>query len=133
MSAQPHNQDIKVYQTLNTVRQILRHDSVEAITKHLRKLIMKVPGEEILSGVLTRDSTLKDFSPYAHDGNLNFGFPIVIGLKKVRTFADAQENLPGIDFAFAVGADRYLRNTEANLDNDLFQDQRDRVGVAAPG
>lgn len=137
MSAQPANTDIQVFQRLRSYRQDLRHDSVEAITKRLRKLILSVPGKEVLSGVLTRDSSLKDFSAYSHDGSLNFGFPIVIGLNKVETFADAQEHLPNIDFAFQIGRDKFLQNVSTVLSTeDLQGDARSRLvaaGVDAPG
>jgi hypothetical protein len=99
---------------------------VAALTKRLRPLIMSVPGEEVLVGVLTRDTTLQDFSPYCGEARFGAGrgFPIVVGLYQVKTFATAQENLPSIDFAFQIGSDMFLTNVAAGLTRDLQGDLR---------
>lgn len=129
MAAQPANTDIKVYRTIRSFRQGLRHESVAALIKRLRPLVMSIPAEEILVGVLTRDTTTKDFSPYMGEArhNASRGFPIVVGLKGQVGFANAQTNLPTIDFAFQIGQDKFLLNTAAGLTADLHGDARDLV------
>lgn len=132
MSAQPANTSISVFRNVRSYRRALRHESVAALTKRLRPLIMSVPGEEILVGVLSRDTTLQDFSPYM--GQARFGayrgFPIVVGLYDIKTFANAQGNaadtsgLPLIDFAFQIGSDKFLQNVPAGLVRDLQGDLR---------
>jgi hypothetical protein len=104
----------------------MRHESVAALTKRLRPLIMSVPGEEILVGALTRDTTLQDFSPYMGEArhSAGRGFPIVVGLFEEKTFARAQEGLTGIDFAFQIGSDKFLANVEGSLSRDLHADLR---------
>jgi hypothetical protein len=126
MSAQPANTAISVYRNVRSYRKALRHEAVAALTKRLRPLIMSVPGEEILVGVLTRDTTLQDFSPYCGEARFGAGrgFPIVVGLYQVKTFATAQENLPSIDFAFQIGSDMFLTNVAAGLTRDLQGDLR---------
>lgn len=126
MAAQPANTDIKVYRTIRSFRQGLRHESVAALIKRLRPLVMSIPAEEILVGVLTRDTTTKDFSPYMGEArhNASRGFPIVVGLLGQTSFAAAQTNLPNIDFAFQIGQDKFLLNTVAGLTGDLHADAR---------
>jgi len=126
MSAQPANTTISVYRNVRAYRKALRHEAVAALTKRLRPLIMSVPGEEILVGVLTRDTALQDFSPYCGEARFNAGrgFPIVVGLYQVKTFATAQENLPGVDFAFQIGSDKFLANVHASLSRDIQGDLR---------
>jgi hypothetical protein len=126
MSAQPANTAISVYRNVRSYRKALRHEAVAALTKRLRPLIMSVPGEEILVGVLTRDTAVQDFSPYCGEARFGAGrgFPIVVGLYQVKTFATAQENLPSIDFAFQIGSDMFLTNVAAGLTRDLQGDLR---------
>lgn len=132
MAAQPANTDINVFQRVRAYRADRRHESVEALTKKLRPLVMSVPGQEILSGVLTRDAAVADFSPYMGEARWNAGrgFPIVIGLHPVKTFAAAQEGLLGVDFGFKIGRDAFLADAQAHLDRDLFGDLRDDAQVA---
>jgi len=126
MSAQPANTAISVFRNVRSYRQALRNESVAALTKRLRPLIMSVPGEEVLVGVLSRDTALQDFSPYMGEARFgaNRGFPIVVGLYKVKTFASAQENIPGIDFAFQIGSDKFLTEVQSALGRDLQGDLR---------
>lgn len=126
MSAQPANTAISIFRTVRSYRQDLRHTSVEAIIKKLHPLIMSVPGREIVSGVLTRDTSKADFSSYMGEPRFGAtrGFPIVIGLKEVTTFAEAQEGLDDIDFAFTIGRDKFITNSAAGLDGDLHADLR---------
>ena len=127
MASQPHNTAISVHRRVRSYRNDRRHESVEAITKHLRPLIMSVPGCEILTGVLSRDTSVADLSPYMgearHDAGR--GFPIVIGVKDDVTFVEAQEGMAGIDFAFTIGRDKFLQPTDAGLNRDNHQDLRD--------
>lgn len=127
MAAQPANTDIKVYRTIRSYRQGFRHDSVASLIKRLRPLVMSIPANEILVGALTRDTTTKDFSPYMGEARFNAGrgFPIVVGLKEVVTLADAQTNIPDVDFAYQIGQDKFLFNTVAGLTSDLHQEARD--------
>lgn len=129
MASQPANTDINVFRRVRAFRQDHRHESVEALIKRLRPLIMSVPAEEILSGVQNRDTTLSDFSAYMgearHDATR--GFPIIIGLNAQVTFETAQEGLTltGIDFGFQIGRDKFLHNAAASLAaQDLHADLR---------
>lgn len=125
--SQPANTDISVFRTVRSYRQNLLHGNVAALIKRLRPLVMSVPGEEVQSGVLTRDTSLKDTSPYMgearHDATR--GFPIVVGLLPTKTYAEAQEGLSGIDFGFQIGQDWFLHSSADNLDNDLHEQLRD--------
>ncbi len=124
MSAQPANTDIKVYRTVRSYRQALRQESVAALIKRLRPLVMSVPAEEIVVTALTRDTTVSDMSPFMGEArhNAGRGFPIVIGLRAEVTFADAQTNLPDVDFAFQIGQDKFITNTSVGLSGDLHAD-----------
>jgi hypothetical protein len=95
--------------------------------KRLRPLVMSIPADEILVEVKTRDTTTADFSAFMGEArhNAGRGFPIVIGLKDLVSFANAQTNLTAIDFAFQIGHDKFLENTVAGLVQDLHQDARD--------
>lgn len=127
MAAQPANTTIKVYRTVRSFRQMHRHESVAALIKRLRPLVMSVPGEEILVEVKSRDTSTKDFSPYMGEArhNAGRGFPIVIGLKAQVSVANAQANMADVDFAFQVGQDLFIKNTAAGLTGDLHQEARD--------
>jgi len=127
MAAQPANTDIRVHRRIRSFRQMHRHESVAALIKRLRPLVMSIPADEILVHVETRDTTVTDFSPYMGEARhtAGRGFPIVIGLKDSVSFANAQTNLTDIDFAFQIGHDKFLENTVAGLDQDLHQDARD--------
>jgi len=120
MSAQPLNTDIKVLRTVRAYRNQRRHESVGAIINRLRPLIMSVPADELLTEVKARDTAKKDFSVYGRDGQ-----PIVIGPKDDVNFETAQEGLANVDFAFTIGADKFITNTTAGLTGDLHQDLRD--------
>lgn len=121
MSAQPLNTDIKVYRTVRSYRNQYRHESVEAIIKRLRPLVMSIPAHELLTEVKAYDTTKKDFSTWGRNGQ-----PIVIGPKTYVTFADAQENMTAVDFAFTIGADKFIANTAAGLTGDLHDSLRDQ-------
>ncbi len=130
MAAQPANTDIKVFLTLRAQRQPLWFDSIAALIKRLRPLVMSIPAHEIQVYALHRDPTTTDFSPYMgearHDGGPNGprGFPIVIGLRKRVSFAEAQTMLPNVDFAYQIGQDKFIHNTTAGLTGDLQQNGR---------
>lgn len=126
MAAQPANTDIRVHRRLRSQRQGHRNESVAALIKRLRPLVMSIPADEILVEVKTRDTTTADFSSYMGEARFNAGrgFPIVIGLKDQVSFANAQTNLTSIDFAFQIGHDKFLENTVAGLSRDLHGDAR---------
>ena len=126
MAAQPANTDIKVYRTVRSYRDAHRHESVAALIKRLRPLIMSVPAREVLVEVLSRDTTVADFSPYMGEArhNATRGFPIVVGLADQTTFAAAQAGMTDVDFAFQIGSDKFLQNTTVGLDRDLQGDLR---------
>ncbi len=126
MSAQPANTDIQVYRRIRSFRQMHRHESVGALIKRLRPLVMSIPADEILVEVKARDTSVADFSPYMGEArhNAGRGFPIVIGLKDQVSFANAQANIPDVDFGFQIGHDRFLQNTTAGLVGDLHGDAR---------
>jgi|3_EtaG_2_1085321.scaffolds.fasta_scaffold00152_16 hypothetical protein len=126
MAAQPANTDIQVFRRIRSFRQMHRHESVAALIKRLRPLVMSIPADEILVEVKTRDTTTADFSPYMGEArhNATRGFPIVIGLKDQVSFANAQTNITEIDFGFQIGHDKFLSNTVAGLTRDLHEDTR---------
>lgn len=127
MAAQPANTDIKVYRTIRSYRNNVRHESVAALIKRLRAKIMSVPGDENLVEVKARDTNVADFSPYMGEARFGAGrgFPIVIGLKDQVSFANAQTSIANVNFAFNIGQDSFLANTAAGLTGDLHQDARD--------
>jgi hypothetical protein len=127
MSAQPANTDIQVFRTIRSYRQAHRHESVAALIKRLRPLVMSVPGEEILVGVLSRDTSVKDFSPYMGEARhgASRGFPIVVGLNGQVSLANAQTNIANVDFAFQIGSDKFITNTVTGLSGDLHDGARD--------
>ncbi len=117
-AAQPLNSSISVFLASRSFRNLRKFDSVGTIIKRLRPLVMSVPGREITTAtVLSRDTTTKDFSTYGRDG-----FPIVIGLQVDLPFGVAQEQMPSVDFAFQIGADKFLINTPAQVTNDIMGD-----------
>lgn len=124
MAAQPLNTDISVRYTVRSYRQPHRHEAVGAITKGLRPLIVSVPGNEILVGVLARDTSVADFSPYMGQPRYGAtrGFPVVVGLLDRVSFANAQTNLADAAPAFTIGQDKFIHNTAATLDGDLYGD-----------
>ncbi len=127
MSAQPANTDIQVFRTIRSYRQAHRHESVAALIKRLRPLVVSVPAHEILVEVKARDTSVKDFSSYMGEARhgATRGFPIVVGLKAQVSLANATANIPFVDFAFQIGSDKFLTNTAAGLTGDLHQDARD--------
>lgn len=131
MSAQPLNTDITIRRTLRSYRNNVRHESVAALIKRLRPMIMSIPGNEVLVGVVSRDTSVADFSPYMGEARYGAsrGFPIVVGLNAQVSFSNAQTNLPDVDFAFQIGQDQFIHNTAATLATaDLHSDARDLVG-----
>lgn len=126
MAAQPANTDISVFRSLRSFRQAHRHESVAALIKRLRPLVMSIPGDEILVEVLSRDTNVVDFSPYMGEAShtASRGFPIVVGLKPAVSFATAQEGLSNVDFAYQIGSDLFIKNTTAGLSGDLQGDAR---------
>ena len=126
MSAQPANTDIKVYRTVRSFRDSVRNDSIAALTKRLRPLIARVPGDENVVEVKARDTGVKDFSPFMGEARFGAGrgFPIVIGLKSQVSFANAQTNIDDADFAFQIGADKFIKTTSAGLSGDLYGDAK---------
>ncbi len=120
MPGQPLNSTISVYRRVRAYRNQRRHETVEALTKKQRPLIMSVPNQETLTVIATRDTAVKDFSPWGRDGQ-----PVVLAPRATKTFGEAQEGITGVDFFVEVGNDRMLQNTSDALDNDLFQDLRD--------
>lgn len=125
-TAQPLNTAINVYLNVRSMRNAHRNESVAALIKRLRPLIMSVPGEEQLVVYGTRDTSVSDFSPYCGEARYGAsrGFPITVGLRAEVTFATAQAGLTGIDFAFQIGQDKFLPNTTAGLTEDLHADLR---------
>jgi hypothetical protein len=75
-----------------------------------------------LVGVLTRDTTSKDFSPYCGQAAAGAvrGFPVVVGLEPVMTFAQAVTTVPNGDFPFVIGQDAFIQNTTDGLSDDLY-------------
>lgn len=127
MAAQPANTDIRVHRRLRSFRQAHRHESVAALIKRLRPLVMSIPADEILVQVESRDTNTADLSSYMGEASHSAtrGFPIVVGVAGQVSFGNAQANLTDIDFAFQIGHDKFLENTQAGLSRDAQQDARD--------
>jgi len=87
---------------------------------------MSIPGREDLVEVKTRDTSVSDFSSYMGEARVTAtrGYPIVVGLRDQVSLANAQGNMPGIGFAFKIGQDSFITNTDAGLVRDLHQDGR---------
>lgn len=124
--AQPLNTDITIFRSIRSYRDTHRNETVAALIKHLRPLVMSIPGHEILAGVITRDTTVHDFSPYCGQASptASRGFPVVFGLFDQVSFAEAQGSLTAVDFAFTIGQDKFLKSTTAGLTRDLHADAR---------
>lgn len=123
MSAQPANSTIGVYRNVRAYRNQRRHETVEALTKKQRALLVAVPGEEhLLTVVAARDTTKKDFSPYGRDGQ-----PVVVGRGVDTTPEQVVEGITGADFPIRIGNDVFITQTAGNLTRDLHQDVRDVV------
>jgi hypothetical protein len=125
--AQPLNAEIKIYRSIRSYRDLSRTDSIGAVTKKLKPLLMSVPGREENTEVKFRDTDFGDFSAYMGEASSQAvrGYPVLIGLRDAVTFSTAQSNLPGVGFAYTIGQDKFIENTEDNLRNDLHQDLRD--------
>jgi hypothetical protein len=101
---------------------LIRHDSVASIIKRLRPLTLVKPGEEVLVGVVHRDTTVSDFSPFMGQAaaGATRGFPIVVELLPTATFEQGQ-GLASADFAYQIGSDKFIKATAAtNATADLF-------------
>lgn len=123
MSAQPLNTDISIYRVVRSYRNAVRQETVAALIKRLRPLVMMIPGQEIAVEVKSRDTTVADFSPFMGQASHAFGrgFPIVIGLRSQVTFATAETGIASVDFPFQIGQDKFITNTLAGLTTDLFK------------
>jgi hypothetical protein len=133
---QPANTDISVFRNVRSFRQAHRHESVAALIKRLRPLVVSVPAEEILVSYQNRDTTKTDFSAYMGEAShtATRGFPRVIGLVAVRTFASvAGTASKNFDFPFQIGSDKFLALTSTGLthatNHDLHASVRAVTGV----
>jgi hypothetical protein len=126
MASQPANTTIKVFRTLRSYRRADRQEAIASLTKRLRPQVMSVPGREDLVEVEARDTAVSDFSSYMGEARTSAsrGYPVVIGLRDQVSLANAQGNLTEIGFAFKIGQDQFLENTEAGLTRDLHTDAR---------
>lgn len=128
MASQPVNSDILVFRNVRAFRQAHRHESVAALIKRLRPLVMSIPAELDLVGVQTRDANVSDMSPYMGQARYGGGrgFPIVVGLNTQTSFAQAQSEITGVDFGFQIGHDMFLDHKSDEVEaRDLHQDLRD--------
>jgi hypothetical protein len=120
--SQPANTDILVKQRVRSYRQMIRHESVLAITGGMRPQVMSVPGEETLhvttyaSGSNVLDTSLVE--------SRSTGLPVVRGLRTPTTFAAAVAGIADIDFPVTIGKDRFLQKNDANVADDLHTDLR---------
>lgn len=126
MASQPSNATISVFRNVRTYRQDTRHESVKNITDRLRPLVFAVPGEETLTVVNSRDTTVADLSPYMGQAaaGASRGMPVTIGARTAKDY-DTVESLTGVNIPFTVGSDRFVENTSDNLDRDIHKDLRD--------
>jgi hypothetical protein len=128
MASQPLNTQIQVFRRVRAQREPQRHDSVANITKKLRRLILVDPGNEVRTGVVSRDSAVTDFSTYMGEAKSipanGRGLPIVIGVAARKDFSVVQQ-LSGIDFPVEIGGDKFVQEDTTNVGGDLHQDARD--------
>lgn len=128
MSAQPANTSIKIYRAIRSYRAHAAHTSIANRIKRLAPLVVSVPGREgVFTQVTARDTNVTDFSSYMGPASATAtrGFPVVIASAPQVSFANAQGNMSGVGFAFQIGQDKFLTNTEAGLSGDLHQEARD--------
>lgn len=125
--SQPLNTSIKIYRSIRSYREISRSDSIAAATKKLKPLVMSVPGQEEGVVVKSRDADFGDFSAYMGEASSQAvrGYPVVIGLRDQVSFASAQNEIAGVSFAYTIGQDKFIENSEDSLSNDLHGDLRD--------
>jgi hypothetical protein len=134
MATQPANTDINVFRKVRGFRQAHRHESVGALIKRLRPLIVSVPAEEILVTYQNRDTSATDMSPYMGEARANAtrGMPRVVGLRAVRTFASvAGTSGKSLDFPIQIGQDMFLRLTTAGLTHATNADLHASVRAVA--
>jgi hypothetical protein len=116
MAAQPLNSDISVFYNVRSYRPMRKGSSVAAGIYRLRPLVTAVPGiDNRDSEVKTRDTTRKDFSPYAEAG-----FPATYGLHGDLSFEDTVAHVAGAGLSFKIGQDRFLPQAADALDEDFY-------------
>jgi len=118
MATQPANTDINVYRKVLGFRQAHRQESVGALIKRLRPLVMSVPAEEVLVTYQNRDTNVTDMSPYMGEARTTAtrGMPRTVGLRATRTFASvAGQSGFSFDFPIQIGQDSFIRLTTAGL------------------
>ena len=129
MASQPLNTEISVFRRVRSQREPQRHDSIKNITGKLRRLILMAPGQEIRTQVVSRDTSVTDFSTYMGHASAaaTRGHPIVIGVNPVKDFS-VVEQLTGINFPVEIGADKFVEEDATHVGGDLHQDTRDTTG-----
>lgn len=125
--SQPLNTSISIQRRVRTKRDIGRYDSIATVTKNLAPEIVVLPGKEITSGVLTRDSDFSDFSPYMGQASHvdERGFPIVVGVLPKVGLDDLVDGVSGLDYVVMVGPDKHFHKVDDNLTDDLFGEVAD--------
>ena len=120
--SQPLNTSITIQRRVRTKRDIGRNDSIATMTKHLAPEIVVVPGQEITSGVLTRDADFVDFSPYMGEAShvADRGFPIVVGALPKVTLGDLADGVSDLDYMVVVGPDKHFHKVDDAISDDLF-------------
>ena len=136
MATQPANTDINVFRKVRSFRQAHRQESVGALIKRLRPLVMSVPAEEVLVTYQNRDTSVTDMSPYMGEARANAtrGMPRTVGLRATRTFASvAGTSGKSFDFPIQIGQDSFITLTVAGLTHatnaDLHASVRAVAGV----
>ena len=120
--SQPLNTNIKIQRRIRTQRDIGRNASIATMIKHLSPEIVVLPGKEITSGVLTRDTEYSDFSPYMGSASLSDqrGFPIVVGVLPKFGLDDLVDGVQDLDYMVQVGPDKHIHKVDSALSDDLF-------------
>lgn len=124
--SQPLNSTVNVYRRVRGQRNMQRHDSIKNITHKLRTLILQPPHQEIRTQVVSRDTSVTDFSTYMGQakGVATRGHPIVIGTVARKNF-NVVNNMTGLDFPVKIGSDKFVQLVSGSATRDLHQDARD--------
>jgi len=124
--AQPLNNTISIYYRLRGEREASRHDTIKNIIGDLKALTLIVPGQEVRTEVVARDTTVSDMSPYMGQAaaGATRGMPVVVGVQQLKDFSLIQ-NLTGVDFPVVVGRDKLVQYDSDHVSEDLYGNARD--------
>lgn len=132
MASQPANVDILVKRRVRSYRQNLRHNNIHGLVNRLRGQVMSIPARETLDLTWRGTDTDSDIVTTALTEGRGTGLPVVRGLKPVVTLPEAVAGVADLDFPVVIGQDRFLNKADANVADDLHQDNRDVLDATLP-